>query len=115
MTAQINHEYLAAKYAEIIKRTAIDIKADPVKILELKHGDIVLLGEVLLEVEESHFADEEDERIYLTTLDSRTSEYHNSKGVYQEFIKHLRSLSLAAMMTRHRMKRVIESGEYTIG
>lgn len=114
MTAQTNHEYLASKYAEIIKRTAIDIKADPVKILELKHGDIVLLGEVLLEVEESHFADEEDERIYLTTLDSRISEYYKSNGVYQDFIKHMRGLDHASMMTRHKMKRVIESGEYTI-
>lgn len=111
MSKEMNYQVLAAKYLEFIKRTAIDIKADPVKVLELKSGDVVLIGEVLLEVEALKH---EPDLIFLTTLDSDVATYHNSNGIYQEDIKHLRDLSHAAVMERIEMKKILESGEYTI-
>lgn len=111
MSKEINHQALATKYLEIIKRTAIDIKADPVKVLELKQGDVVMLDNILLEVE---ILSPVPDSIYLTTLDSDQDTYHSGKcSYYDEHIKHLRNLSEIAVMTRKEMKEILESGEYT--
>lgn len=112
MSKEINYQALATKYLEIIKRTAIDIKTDTVRVLELKHGDTVVIDNIILEVEIlSHVPDS----IYLTTLDSDQYTYHSGKcSYYDEYIKHLRNLSELAVMTRKEMKEILDSGEYTI-
>lgn len=115
MSKEINHQALATKYLEIIKRTAIDIKKDTVKVLELKQGDVVMIDNNLLEVE---ILSPVSDSIYLTTLDSDQDTYRSGKcsyySYYDEYIKHLRNLSKLAGMTRKEMKEILESGEYTI-
>lgn len=111
MSKEVNYQVLASKYLDIIKRTAIDIKADPTKVLELKLGDVVMLDNILLEVD---MISHEPDRIYLTTLDSDLCTYCSSKDSYTEYIKHLRNLEGVAVMTRSKMREILESGEYTI-
>jgi aspartyl/asparaginyl-tRNA synthetase len=99
----------------------INLNENPNAILEMKNGDhVTVLGQELICTVFQTIG--ETEQVYLTTADSKVSEYHKQSDdgqprfLYSEMIKHLRKsdLSQAAMMTRQEMINIIATGAYSI-
>lgn len=82
-------------------------------------GDVVTVDEIQFVVEYLIDSSQEEELIYLTTLDSRQAEYNSyyyeAQGRYSDYIKHVRQLSTRfAAMTREEMLSMLTNKEYII-